>query len=282
MTGASARGVLVTVAAAALLSACAGGGAGSAPKSQPESPRTPVPSSPTATPTHVVKPPPPPPPPLHACYRMSFGAALAPTNRNKPVPCSQSHTAVTFFVGRYPRTMPVDGKRLHRLVSTVCPRRFAAFVGGGPENRRLSLLRTIWFTPTVSQSAAGAHWFRCEAISIRDTTSLLRLKVPVAGALDRSDGRTYYGLCGNAEPGTRGFGQRACGIAHSWRALRTVPFRPGPYPGVATVRSAGRTTCQDAARSVASNPLDYKWSYQWPSLAQWRDGQTYGLCWAPG
>jgi hypothetical protein len=270
--------IALFVAAAMLLSACSNG-ASSAPKTEP----TPVLTSPTATHSHRVKPPPPPPPPpRHACYRLSFDAALAPTNGNAPVPCTGAHTAVTFYVGSYPRTMPVDGARLHRLVSTVCPRRFAPFVGGALENRRLSLLRAIWFTPTVAQSTAGAHWFRCEAISIRDNSSLLRLKVPVAGALDRSGGRSYYGLCGNAEPGTSGFEQKACGIPHSWRALRTIPFPPGRYPGEAKVRAAGQATCKDAARAVASNPLDYQWSYQWPSPQQWRDGQTYGLCWAPG
>jgi hypothetical protein len=103
----------------------------------------------------------------------------------------------------------------------------------------------------------------------------------VEGVLDRSEGRDHYALCGTAEPGTAGFSQRICAAPHSWIAVRTVYFRPGPYPGVDQVRSAGQEPCQNAGADASSDPLNYRWSYQWPTLAQWRAGQTYGVCWAP-
>ena len=139
----------------------------------------------------------------------------------------------------------------------------------------------MWFTPTIEQAALGARWYSCVALAIRDSKHLAVLSERVAGALDSTDGRAHYGLCGNAEPGSAGFEQRICSVPHSWKALRTVPFAPGRYPGVTKVREAGQTTCKDAGRDVASDPLNYRWSYQWPTLAQWRGGQTYGVCWAP-
>jgi len=97
--------------------------------------------------------------------------------------------------------------------------------------------------------------------------------------------RTIFVVDGTAgksrETPTAGFEQRICSAPHSWKALRTVGFRPGHYPGVAKVRGAGQQVCKDAGHAVASDPLSYRWSYQWPTLVQWRGGQTYGVCWAP-
>jgi hypothetical protein len=268
--------LVATTAAALTLTACSE--SSSAPVADPPT-STPSASSPSTTSTPPPKPDP--PPPGHACYRLGYDAALAPTNRLTPVPCGKPHSAVTFFVGRFAASTPVDGPRAHLNASTVCPRRFASFVGGSLEDRRLSLLRTVWFAPTVEQAALGARWFQCVAIALRGDQHLALLDVPVSGALDGDVGRKHYGLCATAEPGTAGFEQRICSTAHSWRALRTVGFRPGRYPGVDTVRSAGQTPCRDAARAVAADPLSYQWSYVWPTAQQWKAGQTYGVCWAP-
>ena len=271
------RWCLALVTAVALaLTACSGSSSSSAGK-QPQVLHSAGPAPPGADP-----PTPPKPPHARTCYRLAYAAALAPTRTQKPVPCTGVHTGVTFFVGRYDASLPVDGPVVHRLESTACPRRFAAFVGGTPEDRRLSLLRTVWFTPTVDQAAAGAHWFECVAIALRDDEHLALLQGPVEGVLDRTEGRDHYALCGTAEPGSKGFQQRICAAPHSWVALRTVTFEPGPYPGVDAVRSAGQQPCKDAGADASSDPLNYRWSYQWPTLPQWRDGRTYGICWAPG
>jgi hypothetical protein len=268
------RGRLAALAAALLVTACS-----ASTSSRPRADTTPVLPSPTVT--HTSKPKPPPPPLPHACYRLGYADALAPTSDKKPVSCSGRHTAVTFYVGTYGSGLAVDGPQVHRLESTACPQHFATFVGGTTDTRRLSLLRAVWFTPTVEESALGAHWFRCVAIALRDDQHLAPLTGSLAGALAQDAGRTHYGLCGTAEPGTAGFAERICAAPHSWRSLSTVDFPAGSYPGVTKVRDAGQTTCKDAAHAVAGDPLNYQWSYQWPTLQQWRSGQTYGVCWAP-
>jgi hypothetical protein len=268
--------VLACVAAALALAACSG------PSSSTAGPEpTPLLRSPTATPTETIPPRPPDPPRARTCYRLGYDDALAPTRTEKPVPCTGVHTAVTFFVGSFPKSLRVDGKAVHRLESTACPRRFAAFVGGTPDARRLSMLRAVWFTSSVEQTARGAHWFECVVIALHDEQHLALVQGPVEGALSRPDARDHYALCGTAEPGTAEFEQRICAAPHSWQALRTVDFPPGPYPGQERVRSAGQQPCQDAGADASSDPLNYRWSYQWPTLQQWRDGQNYGVCWAP-
>ena len=44
---------------------------------------------------------------------------------------------------------------------------------------------------------------------------------------------------------------------------------------MAKVRGAGQQVCKDAGHAVASDPLNYRWSYQWPTLAQWRGRGIY-------
>lgn len=266
----------IVAAAALLLAGCAGSGS-----SGPDAGPTPVLHSPNASPTETITPKPKPPPVVHSCYRMAYDEALAPTSDKRPVPCTQTHTAVTFYVGTFDKHVPVDGTQVHRLESTVCPRRFATYAGGTVDDRRLSMLRAVWFTPTVAQASKGAHWFECAAIALRGDQTLALLSGPVQGVLTHPVSRDHYALCGTAQPGTAGFQQRICAAPHTWKALRTVVFTAGRYPGEAHVRSAGQAPCKDAGRAVASNPLDYQWSYQWPDLQQWKAGQTYGVCWAP-
>jgi hypothetical protein len=267
--------VPLAVAAALLLAACSGSGS-----SDPDAGRTPLHSA-TPTPTKTVPPTPAPPPHANACYRLGYDEALAPSVDKLPVPCSGVHTAVTFYVGTFATSLAVDGATVHHLESTVCARRFASYVGGTLDERRLSMLRAVWFTPTVEQAAIGSHWFECTAIALRGDQNLALLRGPLQGTLGRTEGRDHYALCGTAEPGSSGFEQRICASPHSWKALRTVAFSPGPYPGESKVSSAGKQPCMDAGRAVSSDPLNYRWSYQWPSRQQWKAGQTYGVCWAP-
>jgi hypothetical protein len=268
--------VLGAIATALVLAACSGSSS-----SSPGAGDTPLLRSPTPTPTETIPPKPPKPPHARTCYRLGYDDALAPTRDRKPVSCTSGHTAVTYFVGRYQKSLPVDGSAVHQLESTVCPRRFAAFAGGTPEDRRLSMLRPVWFTPTVEQAGKGAHWFECVAIALRDDEHLALLQGPVQGVLDSTDGREHYAVCGTAEPGSEGFQQRICAAPHSWVALRTVTFAPGRYPGIDKVRSAGQEPCKSAGADASANPLSYRWSYQWPTLQQWKMGHTYGVCWAP-
>ena len=29
------------------------------------------------------------------------------------------------------------------------------------------------------------------------------------------------------------------------------------------------------------SPEEFRYGWEWPTRAQWRDGQRYGFCWAP-
>ena len=263
-----------------LLGGCTGpDDAGSAPPSAASS------TSSSATPTTAE---PVPRPAVRACYRLAYGEAVAPTTSVRPSSCARGHTSMTFFVGRLDtlvdgHLLAVDSDRVQRQVARECPQRLATFVGGTLEQRRLSMLRAVWFTPTVEESDAGADWFRCDVTAVAGEKELAPLTGQLSGVLTTVAGRARYAMCGTAEPGTAGFRRVICSRAGraAWRALRTVPFRPGKYPGEARVRSAGEGPCEAAGRAAAGNPLDFRWGYEWPRREQWESGQTYGICWAP-
>ena len=262
------------------LTACTGG---DEPSSSP-SPSS-APSS-SATPTPPPRATAPPRPANRACYALSYDEAVAPTTSTDPVPCTRQHTSTTFAVGPLDTVvdghlLAVDSARVRDQVAASCPSRFESFVGGSVEDRRLSMLRPVWFTPTVDDSDAGASWYRCDVVALATEGELAPLTGPLAGVLSTDAGRDRYGMCGTAEPGTASFARVVCTRQHSWRAIAVVPFDAGPYPGVATVRAAGATPCRDAGASAASGSLDYEWGYEWPSRAQWNAGQTFGRCWAP-
>jgi hypothetical protein len=227
-----------------------------------------------------------PPPANDACYDLSYDEAVAPTVTAEPVDCRRRHTAATFAVGRldtvvHGHLLAVDSDRVRAQVADTCPTQLASFVGGTLADRRLSMLRAVWFTPTVEESDAGASWYRCDVVALARDAELAPLTGRLAGVLGTPEGADRYGMCGTAQPGTEGFDRVVCSREHSWRAVEVVPFADGPYPGAERVRAAGETPCEDAGAAAAGDSLDYQWGYEWPSAAQWADGQHYGRCWVP-
>ena len=225
-----------------------------------------------------------PAPANRACHSLTYAQAVAPTTTDAPVACRARHTSQTFAVGRLTtqvggHLVAVDSARVQRQVRTTCPQRLAPFLGASTERLRLSMLRAVWFTPTVEASDQGADWFRCDVIAVAGDQQLAPLTGSLKGAL-RGDS-DHYAMCGTAEPGTKGFQRVLCRERHSWRALRTIDLGAGAYPGASAAKAAGQKPCQQAGRAVAEDALDYKWGYEWPTAQQWAAGQTYGICWAP-
>jgi hypothetical protein len=273
--------VAASLFATGLLAGCTGSDDGDTPAS---SPTTETSAGFTATPKPAkVRP----RPDERACYRLGYQQALSPTTKVKPVPCDSPHTAFTFDVGTLDSVvdghlLAVDSRHVQDWVAAHCPELFDSFVGGTLQDRRLSMLRAVWFTPTVKQSDRGADWYRCDMIALSGEETLARLNGQMAGVLDTPEGRTQYGMCGTADPGSDDFQRVVCSRRHSWRAISTFTFDGTDYPGEESVRSEGETACEAAGRGVAADTLNFQWGYEWPTEKQWNAGHTYGLCWAPG
>lgn len=243
-----------------------------------------------ASPSTPTEPEKPSPPPEHGCYRLSFDALTEPSNDSDPVPCSAAgrHDAQTFHVGRLDTTVDghsvaVDSDQVLDQLAHSCPHRLAQYLGGSPEDRRLSRFEAIWFVPTLEQSDLGASWFRCDVVALAGQDSLFPLPPPrrLHGILDRP-GAGRFGLCGTAAPGESDFDRVICARPHSWRAVSTIVLGGSArYPGVRAVSAAGDETCSDRVRVHAADPLKFRYGWEWPTRDQWERGQHFGYCWAP-
>jgi hypothetical protein len=238
-------------------------------------------STPMPPATSPAAPTPAPPPSPDACYRLSYRDLGAQSAPERAVPCRTRHDAQTIHVGVLPATTSAAATGEH--VTRVCRRRLSGFLNGDRETRRLSRFTVVWFGPTKSQLAAGASWFRCDVVAFSTDNHLLRLPRPakLAGAMGRPDALATYGLCGSSAPGDPGFTRVICGRQHAWQAVATVGIGGTTYPSKDALSSAGQTICNDRARALAGNALQFRYGWEWPSRRQWRNGQHYGYCWAP-
>ncbi|MFW6775464.1 septum formation family protein [Nocardioides sp. CPCC 205120] len=274
--------VLAAATVLALAGCSGGGGDGGDGGGTADAPATSTTSSATATapPTAAGVP----RPPLDACYALSAEEAVAPTSTAEPVDCAASPTAVTYEVGALDlydagHLLAVDSAQVQRTLAATCRAGLASYLGTDETTLRLSVLRSVWFSPTLEQSDAGADWYRCDVIAVVAEATLGALEPTMRGVL--ADGVRTWGLCGTARPGEAGFQRVACGLEHTWRATEVVDLGTGAYPGTEAAQAAGDEPCQEAARELAADALDYEWGYEWPTAEQWAAGQTWGTCWAP-
>jgi hypothetical protein len=273
MSGRRANGAVLTVAGVLLATMLAGCGGGQ--------PKAPVSSTPPPVASAAPR------PAASGCDDLTYQQAVAPTlpTDDTPVACGTSHTSQTYAVGTLSTAVDghlvgVDSARVQAQVAKRCPAALSAYLGGDEEKLRLSMLRAVWYTPTVAQAEAGADWYRCDVIALAGDQQLASMKGSLKGVLG-SDRAGDWAMCGTAQPGTAGFARVPCRAQHSWKALATVDLPAGVYPGEAAVKAAGQKPCQQAGQDVASDALDYQWGYEWPTSDQWSAGQTYGICWAP-
>jgi hypothetical protein len=240
---------------------------------------TPAPTlPPTATPVVA--------PTQGACYVLTFDQAVAPTAASRPdaVDCASSHTSETFFVGTLStdvdgHLLAVDSARVQRQSARACPARLPEYVGGSADDLRLSMLRAVWFTPSVEESDAGADWLRCDVVLVGGAEKLSAWSGLLKGRLEKDD--PAIAMCGTAAPGSAGFERVPCSDKHTWKAIEVVDLPGDDYPGETVVKDAGQDQCKQAGQDASDDALDYKWSYEWPTEDQWNAGQNYGRCWVP-
>lgn len=252
-------------------------------------PRAESPPAPTASPSVSTATMEPPQPPRKGdCHRLTLEEAARPTSERPAVPCAGRHTTYTLHVGRLDtvvagHSVALDSDHVQRQLAAGCLPRLR-FVGGTPQQRRLSRFEVVWFSPSVEQADAGADWFRCDLVALADAGRLMRLPAGrrLHGVLDRPRALDTYGLCGTRQPGARGFERVACGLAHRWVAIATIGLGGGKdYPGRKAVRKAGDRPCADRVRARNDLALRIRYGWEWPTRAQWVAGQRYGFCWAP-
>jgi hypothetical protein len=248
-------------------------------------------SSATATATQPSPGPPPRVPKVGDCYQLDYTQATSPTSDVPPVPCKTKHDTVTVYVGTIDpvvdgHLLAVDSDAVTAQVAKACPSKLAPWVGGSEAARRLSRFTVFPFSPTLAQSDAGANWFRCDLVAVQSDKVLAKL-TGTKGALDQSGGLDTYGICGNAAPDPANPQPRViCSQPHTWRAVTTIPIPDSVgYQGTAATNAASGL-CKVEAQQRATDPLVYKFSFEWPSRADFdadvaANRPALGLCWVP-
>ncbi|WP_457206688.1 septum formation family protein [Nocardioides sp. P5_C9_2] len=271
-------GVAVLLAALAL-GGCTDDAGSPEPTTSSAPPSSSVASSPS--PTAVVSPE---RPTRDGCHLLTYEEAIAPVVSGTDVPCGQRHTSQTYRVARLDlvkdgHLRAVDSPDVQADVARTCTSSLGAHVGGSVEDRRLSMVQAVWFTPSVEDAAAGADWFRCDVVALASAGELLPLPRRSRGLVGSSD---RFAACSTAEPGSTTFARVPCGVGdHAWRAISTVDLPGSAYPTAAQSASRMESACRSAARARADDPLDFTWSEERPTEAQWESGQRYGTCWVP-
>lgn len=243
-------------------------------------------SAPTMPPKPV-KPSPSPPPKAGACYNLSFAQAAKATATTKTVPCTQRHTALTFYVGklnpvRDGHQMAIDSATVQRQMSQRCPAKLTAYLGGTQNTQRLSQFQSVWFGPDLKQYDAGERWFRCDLVAIKSTNVLDPLKPHMRGALGHPNALNRWGTCGTTAPGSRGFQRIVCSMPHKWQAAQIIPFPKHTKLHGKAAGASANATCKNVAAAKAHGAMKYSWNVQWPTQQQWNNGQRYAYCWLPG
>ncbi len=188
---------------------------------------------------------------------------MAPTTDRKPRDCAEPHTSETYAVGRLDTVvdghlLAVDSDRARAQVMRECPAALSAFLGGDVDDLRLSMVRPVWFTPSVEQSDEGADWYRCDALVVAGDSALADLTGSLKGVLGRPAGRDFYAMCGTAAPDAEDFERvsvlgraRVAGDRRGRLLAREVPRREG-RPGAAA-RPRARTPATPPPRTPSTS-----------------------------
>lgn len=237
----------------------------------------------SSTPTETTPPDPGTTPEVGECRDLSFAQAVAVVGRTETVPCRRRHTAETYFVGRLDLrtasgfTRRVDSRAAQRQARTTCTARLPRHLGVSPRELRLRMAQAVWFTPSPQRAEAGADWFRCDVVAVAAPRQLLQLTRRTKGWGDAP----ALSMCATAAPGTPAFRRVACSTDRAWVAVSTVDIAGRELPRQRAVADRMESTCRDAARARADDPLDFTWTQETPTQEQWDAGQHYGICWVP-
>jgi hypothetical protein len=285
------------IALAVLMMASACGSTTDLVESDPTDPTSPTastsPTAPSPSPTTPSSPSPTPPataePKVGECRRTNpiLGALGGSLEVRKPVPCGETHNAQTYFVGlmndkAQAAARSGNASRLRSLVSGICSRQLADWLGGSGEDVALSVFDFIVGAPGPKEVGPGARWYSCDAYAIRAMNGLKLTGLP----------RTTQGVLSSARAGAwtqcnrggfeDGTNIVVCSKAHSYRAVAGVHLGDlnARYPGSNSLETRLEDDCSSRVRAYLNTTAGFNYGVTWPSRRQWNTGDRWGICYA--
>lgn len=211
------------------------------------------------------------PPKTGACYAYSVKALDAASGPTRTVSCSRTHTAVTYFVGTV--TGPASAATSHVdpavVLATGSGCRAALVRKIGVKAASLTRITFGYFVPTQAQWAAGARWYRCDAVLAKSSSALGRIPKNFLRAVKTSAGIATYRRCL-----TKTGKIIACTSRKAYFSARkyaTLGSASAAYPGDTGVADKSFSLC---TRALGRAP---KYA-TWPLADGWSIGQRQATC----
>ncbi len=203
---------------------------------------------------------------------------------SRTVPCSKTHNAQTYHVGRLTPEMRKaartgDVTALYALAGGRCRRILPHWLGGSAGDVALSQFRFVVAAPTRAAVAAGARWLRCDLVAHQTRHRLLSLSPNTSGVLGTRRA-TGYRSCARGDIAAAN--TVVCSLRHRWRAVHAVRVDPpkAGFPGRHAVSSRMRSTCESRVRAYLRTTGAFRFGWIRPTKVLWNHGAHYGVCYA--
>ncbi len=224
-------------------------------------------------------------PELGACRVLTPEDVEESSNASEIVDCKDDHTAETFAVGTFPKTLTknadADDPALGAHIFETCGKRFEAFLGGEESSVMRSTLTWAWFRPSDEAWDKGARWYRCDVVGGGEQSKkFVALPKSARGLLLGRPGDQWM-ICVDG-PEVAGAVKIPCSQPHTWRAVTTIKLGEpkDPYPGDRLVEVRTRDFCSDSVGAWMNYPIDYDFGYTYFHEAEWKTGNRRSICWA--
>ncbi|QNN53335.1 septum formation family protein [Nocardioides mesophilus] len=224
------------------------------------------------------------PPEPGQCRALGTDDIARAADESDPVDCADRHTAETFAVGRFPRSVAgdeIDDAALGAHLFDGCRRKFQAFLGGDESVTMRSTVTWSWFRPSDAAWDAGARWWRCDVVGGGEqSVRLLDLPETAKGLLRGKPDDQWMACTDGAAVGDAP--TTPCSEDHTWRAVTTIVLgEPAdPYPGDDLVKARTRAFCSDSVGAWLGYPVDFDYGFSYFDRVEWDAGNRRSICWA--
>ncbi|MGN6161260.1 MAG: septum formation family protein [Marmoricola sp.] len=207
----------------------------------------------------------------------------ARTDDSRTVPCSTPHTAQTYRVATFPRSVGTDYRaaRVGAYAYRTCGPAFESYLGASDSLVLRIQVSWAWFGPSPEAWKRGARWFRCDVVGTPpEQTSMVTIPQTLSNLLIGFPPDRWL-TCATGEV----FSTRtevSCAHPHSWRAVTAVKLgQPSdPYPGDHLSQIRANNYCSDAIAAYFNYANTYEYGYTVFHAAEWKAGNRRAVCWA--
>lgn len=210
-------------------------------------------------------------PEVGSCHDITWAEYNQAADPDPEVSCESPHTSRTFLAPQVPDDIAMDDDAaLRQFVLRRCGRAYTEAVSPDKRRELMSSYGWFWFTPTTSQVEDGARWVRCDLGLWGGKHKLAPLptiaRTPALGPAPHPDkeARCWTGK-------KDGYWLTVCAKSHAFRATGPFRMKGKKFPSPAAFEKFAAPRC----KRVSDND---KWSYFYPTKAQWRSGFKWVQC----